>query len=215
MNMNPQTTASLLQKKDFYESVLTGLHALVYIYDIRQQKIIWKNKEPRDFLWDVEDIDLEGYTISDFTKVAVQQHKKIVAGTTTIQESYTLQKTDKSKILHVCEAIFPFEEDENGQVIKIVGISAEITKQIDSLMGLNRLVRENKQMRHQLQLGELTEKELDILRLLAQGKTTKEISIELERSINTIKTHRARIMSKLGAETVVDLIHFATQVGIH
>ena len=54
-----------------------------------------------------------------------------------------------------------------------------------------------------------TSRELQIIRLLAEGKSNKEIAIALEISVRTAETHRARIMRKLGCHSLIDLLHYA------
>jgi len=59
-----------------------------------------------------------------------------------------------------------------------------------------------------------TPREIEILRLLAQGKSNKEIAAQLEIAIRTIETHRAKIMLKLGVHSLAELIHYAMRHGI-
>lgn len=47
---------------------------------------------------------------------------------------------------------------------------------------------------------ELTPRELEILRLIAQGRTNQEISDQLFITVKTVKTHITQILSKLGVE---------------
>jgi DNA-binding NarL/FixJ family response regulator len=54
-----------------------------------------------------------------------------------------------------------------------------------------------------------TSRELQIIRLLAEGKSNKEIATALEISVRTAETHRARIMQKLGCHSLIDLLHYA------
>ena len=49
--------------------------------------------------------------------------------------------------------------------------------------------------------------------LVALGKPNKRIAAELGTTEKTIKVHRGRVMQKLGAASVVDLVHLAQQVG--
>jgi DNA-binding NarL/FixJ family response regulator len=51
----------------------------------------------------------------------------------------------------------------------------------------------------------LTEREIQILRLVAAGRTTKEIAFTLFRSESVIRKHRANIMRKLDIHTVAEL----------
>jgi DNA-binding NarL/FixJ family response regulator len=57
----------------------------------------------------------------------------------------------------------------------------------------------------------LTSRELDVFRLLARGKTNKELSAELEMSIRTAESHRANILAKLKIDSVGDLVRLAVR----
>jgi len=54
-----------------------------------------------------------------------------------------------------------------------------------------------------------TPRELEIIRLLAEGKTNKEIAALLGIAVRTVETHRAKIMLKLGLHSVAELVHYA------
>ena len=60
----------------------------------------------------------------------------------------------------------------------------------------------------------LTERQTDVLRLVAGGSGNKEIADRLHVSVKTVEFHRGRIMAKLGAHNVADLIRYAVQCGI-
>jgi two-component system response regulator FixJ len=59
---------------------------------------------------------------------------------------------------------------------------------------------------HRLVAKVLTKTEMRVLRLLLDGKNTKEISRLQHRSIRTIEDHRCNIMHKLGVDNLVDLV---------
>jgi two-component system response regulator FixJ len=64
-------------------------------------------------------------------------------------------------------------------------------------------------------LGEsLTQSEERVLKLVLNGKTNMEIASLLSRSRRTIEVHRAHILSKLGAENIVDLVKRAFRMGL-
>jgi DNA-binding NarL/FixJ family response regulator len=54
-----------------------------------------------------------------------------------------------------------------------------------------------------------TPREVQIIRLLAEGKANKEIADELGITVRTVETHRAKIMLKLGLHSLAELIHYA------
>jgi len=62
--------------------------------------------------------------------------------------------------------------------------------------------------------GTLSERERDVLRLLAAGQRTKEIAEQLGISAKTVETYRSRIMVKLGIDNLQGLVKFAIRAGI-
>jgi DNA-binding NarL/FixJ family response regulator len=60
----------------------------------------------------------------------------------------------------------------------------------------------------------LTSREREVLQLLAEGKSTKEIAGLLDLSSKTIDTHRANIMSKLGLHSIAELTKYAIREGL-
>ncbi|HZR95153.1 MAG TPA: response regulator transcription factor [Gaiellaceae bacterium] len=63
-------------------------------------------------------------------------------------------------------------------------------------------------------LEPLTERERDVLTLLALGYTNQEIGRKLFISVRTVDSHRARVMRKLGLETRAELVLFALSNGL-
>jgi DNA-binding NarL/FixJ family response regulator len=63
-------------------------------------------------------------------------------------------------------------------------------------------------------VGMFTEREREVLQLVAEGKTNKEIADILTVSIKTVQTHRAHIMEKLDAHDRTDLVRYAMRKGI-
>lgn len=55
----------------------------------------------------------------------------------------------------------------------------------------------------------LTDRELTIVRMVANGKITKEIADELNISVRTVETHRSKIMKKLNVSNASEMIRFA------
>ena len=60
----------------------------------------------------------------------------------------------------------------------------------------------------------LTSREYEVLQLLAEGKTSKEIAGVLEVSVKTVDTHRQNLMAKLDLHSIAELTKFAIKEGI-
>jgi DNA-binding NarL/FixJ family response regulator len=60
----------------------------------------------------------------------------------------------------------------------------------------------------------ITKREIEIIQLICEGLSNKEISATLHRSITTISKHRYNIMQKFGFHKSIELVNFATQKGI-
>jgi len=60
----------------------------------------------------------------------------------------------------------------------------------------------------------LTRSEANILKLIIEGKSNREIANSLNRSIRTIEVHRAHLMQKLGVDNVIDLVKMGVAMGL-
>jgi len=60
----------------------------------------------------------------------------------------------------------------------------------------------------------LSPRQREVLQLIAEGRSTKEIAADLSLSIKTVETHRAQIMERLGIRDVPGLVRFAIRAGL-
>jgi DNA-binding NarL/FixJ family response regulator len=60
----------------------------------------------------------------------------------------------------------------------------------------------------------LTSREREVLQMLAEGKTNKEIAVVLNLSVYTVDAHRGRIMEKLNVHSINELVRFAVRNGL-
>lgn len=65
-----------------------------------------------------------------------------------------------------------------------------------------------------LQSAPLTERENEVLKLIGDGKSSKEIALLLELSVKTVDACRRRIMAKLNIDSVADLVKYAIREGL-
>jgi DNA-binding NarL/FixJ family response regulator len=85
------------------------------------------------------------------------------------------------------------------------------TSRVDQMM-LDSFLRGGSTRRTKERSGhELSSREREIVQLIAEGKTNKEVAATLDLSAKTIETHRAHIMKKLSCRTARDLILYAVR----
>ena len=97
----------------------------------------------------------------------------------------------------------PFGDDELlSAVAKALACSAEEHQQYGE-------VAESR-----VRLAKLTPREFEVFRLVIGGLLNKEIATELGIALRTTKTHRARVMQKMGVASVAELVRLAQKAGI-
>ena len=121
---------------------------------------------------------------------------------------------------HVARAV---REGADGYLLKDSAVQ-ELVAAIDAVMAgrsyysptvqeqLSHLVRAGSALARPL--DQLTDRERDILKLVARGFSTKEIASRLDISPRTVDTHRANLMRKLGLKSVALLTQFALREGL-
>lgn len=113
-------------------------------------------------------------------------------------DGYLLKNTD---VIELKEAIETLMRGESY-------FSKEVTERI--MEGLQKKKHEEK-TKH---LIELTEREIDVLKLIVQEFTTAEIAEKLFISTHTVETHRKNLISKLNVRNVAGLVRYAMENGL-
>ncbi|HEV2195105.1 MAG TPA: response regulator transcription factor [Candidatus Acidoferrum sp.] len=100
------------------------------------------------------------------------------------------------------------------------GVPEELKKAVKKIVGGGRYVSATLAEKLAVDLREgsdlplhelLSDREFQVLRMIASGKTVKEIAEELSLSVKTVSTYRARILEKSGMKTNAELIRYALQ----
>jgi DNA-binding NarL/FixJ family response regulator len=113
-------------------------------------------------------------------------------------KGYVLKDTSPSELIHAIIAVYKGESFFSSRISRIV---------VDELKG--RPEREKV-----VSISGLTPREEEVLRLIAEGNTNKEIAGRLSIGVRTVETHREHIMEKLCIHNVVELTRYAIVKGI-
>lgn len=112
---------------------------------------------------------------------------------------YLLKDSSGKDIISAIEAALKNETYLSPGVSKVV---------VESYLSPTR--KSSKEEKYKL----LSDREREVLQLIAEGYPTKKIADMLFVSVSTVKTHRANIMEKLGLDSHAKLIKFAIQLGL-
>jgi two-component system response regulator NreC len=115
-----------------------------------------------------------------------------------------------------------FAAGASGYVLKeaadeeVVGAIREVAgggRYVHPTLGA-RLIAADAEERARAEADPLTDREREVLRLLALGHTNQEIAKSLFLSVRTVETHRAHIMQKLRLSTRAELVQYAMEQGL-
>lgn len=126
------------------------------------------------------------------------------------------RKWDIVKSLQLNVFAYLTKESSKEEIIKGLRSTAKGEKYFCSYV-LNVLMEQNtddQELKDQKIVQQLTERELEITKLIAVGKKNKEIAEELNVSPHTIHTHRKNILKKLGVSSALELSICAKEAGL-
>jgi two-component system response regulator NreC len=108
---------------------------------------------------------------------------------------------------------YVLKEAADVEVVKAVREVAGGGRYVDPALGA-KLAAAEVDERRRAEEDPLSEREREVLRLLALGHTNQEIAKMLYISVRTAETHRAHIMQKLRLQTRAELVRYALQQGL-
>jgi len=154
-------------------------------------------------------------SLSNFGGIEVVRELK-----SSFHDTKVLLLTTASNQVYLCHAMsagvegYLLKEDPASELLTavttILNGSSHISRRLAEHLTDKILVICRKKRRLPLRL---TPQELEVLRLVLQGKTSKEVAEVLFISVRTVEHHRANIMRKLDVKSFQDLIRYAFQEG--
>lgn len=113
-------------------------------------------------------------------------------------DGYILKNTGKEELQEAIETVYKGESF----------FSKEVTERIMEGLQKKKIAEKNSYV------VELTEREIDVLKLIVQEFTTIEIAEKLFISTHTVETHRKNLISKLNVRNIAGLVKYAMQNGL-
>jgi len=104
--------------------------------------------------------------------------------------------------------------DELVEAIRAIHAGESILHPTIARKVVNRFARSEKKSGPEESIDQLTERELEVLKLAAQGKSNREIACELSISIRTVQTHLSNAFSKMGVGSRTEAVVLSLREGL-
>ncbi|SRR6185312_1748768 len=129
--------------------------------------------------------------------ITVHDNTALVQGLAGVIAGFVRKDSAPEELLHAIHVVADGGSYlDQATAAKFIGRSRSGT--LDAITGVN---------------AELSEREVEVMRLVAAGHSNKEISGKLELSVKTIETYKHRAMEKLGFRTRVEVVHYGLTRG--
>lgn len=216
MNMITESTITLLLVED-YALIRAGMRAL--INNLPDVEVIAEARDGREALSLIENhrpdivlMDLALPTVDgrEATAAITQQYPEVRV---IILSMHTDQEDVVAALLAGAVGYVPkFASDgELKQAIEAV-MSGQTYLSPHVSHHLAAYIRQEEQAPHKVE--PLTPRQQEVLKLIADGRSTKEIAADLNISIKTAEAHRANIMERLDIRDVAGLVRYALRMGL-
>lgn len=217
-----QTLKKLQEKVNFYEYILDNVNAGIYV-NRTEGRAVWRNKKIDDMiehsLDEINEMGVEAYSKDYFhpddepifNESIKHLYDKNIGHCTSIYRQKD-KNGDWQKILSTVKVSKWYP---NGFPEEAVMCGIVLSDELSGFTKIESLLKENIRLKNRIKLNTLTKREEEILKCIAQGKSTKIIADIKNISFHTVESHRKNIMKKLGINNMGDLVRFATECGVY
>ncbi|AXG71512.1 oxygen regulatory protein NreC [Kordia sp. SMS9] len=198
-NLVSEGIAVMLESENRYEIhiVTSGTQALQHIQTHVVDVLILDISMPEMSGLDVLDALKEAEIQQNVLMLTMHEQVKFIKDAIAKgAKGYVLKSTSKAMLM---EAIQKVAQGENFYDPRLTTILLNDLHEVSQ--------------KKQIALVKLTPREIDILKLIAQNKKTKEIADILFISVNTVQSHKKNLYSKLNIHSVSELVTYAFQHG--
>jgi DNA-binding NarL/FixJ family response regulator len=158
----------------------------------------------------IMDVNMEGMDGIDATRMIGREHPN----TKVLGLSMFLRKTFVTEMIRSGAAGYLLKDNAFAEIVEAIRTILSGEKYVCSKVAA-LLVDEYVQNGQSTPSGaRLTRRELEVIRMLADGKTSKEVGLITKTSVKTVDACRRRIMQKLGINSVAELVKYAIREGL-
>lgn len=169
-----------------------------------------KQKRPNILLCDINMHPISGIEVTHLVR-------KFAPGTKIIAVSLLTQPAIVKKIIKTGASGYLTKSSDKkelyGAIDQVLAGNTYICEEVKNILAQINLESDDEN-REKHDLNKLSERELDIVKLLKKGLSSKEIAAELSLSVRTVDAHRYNILKKLNLKNAAALINLVNEEGI-
>lgn len=213
---------ALSHKCAFLERIVHEVPANIYVSDL-EKGVVWCNRTNEETLgYPLEEI-LQLGGLEYFRAIVHPDDQNIPADSIAHYKSFNgAEYGGVFRARHKNEEDYrwfigwakAFTQDQKGAVKELLCVDVDLSPRMNTEEQLIAALRENLRQKNTLLIQSLRKREVEILTLVCEGKSTKEIAQQLFLSEHTVHTHRRNIQRKLGTSNVAELVLLAREAGL-
>ena len=213
---------ALTHKCAFLEKIVHEVPANIYVSDL-EKGVVWCNRTNEETLgYSLEEI-LQLGGLEYFRAIVHPDDQNIPSDSIAHYKSFNgAEYGGVFRAKHKNEEDYrwfigwakAFTQDGKGQVKELLCVDVDMSPRMNTEEQLIAALRENLRQKNNLLIESLRKREVEILTLVCEGKSTKEIAQQLFLSEHTVHTHRRNIQRKLGTSSVAELMLLAREAGL-
>jgi len=219
-NLREENNA-LRESNHFIEEILNNVNVAIHVLDMKLNKIIWANEIFHE-TFDISKEEADKYQISRFINRFHPDDIKIMEKG--FEQLMSEKKESFSAVfrlrykdgcwtqIYTTRRVYKMIQDDMPR--RIIGVSFSLTEPVCSRKKIEGLLKGNVAPGDQLAINILSDRELEIIKLIASGYTCKFIAKTLNISYHTVNTHRKRIAKKINAKNISEIARFAVENGL-
>lgn len=217
-----QELQNLREKCEFLEKVIHQVPANIYISSL-ELGVVWCNRTNEETL---------GYTLSEILEMGGMAYLEAIVH----PDDQHIPEDSVNHYQHFDGAEYgglfrarhkekqhykwfmgwakAFSKNKEGEVKELICVDIDMSPRMNTEDQLVQALKENLKQKNRLLVRSLRKREIEILELICQGCSTKEIAERLFISPNTVSTHRKSIQKKMGTNNVADLVSLGKEAGM-
>lgn len=207
-----------ISKEKLPEEIFNHLPGIIYISDFPQLSVLWLNYESFKILgYTARQIKAAGPDF--FVELLHPDDLGVVGGVVDFFENkkgdyfrsaYRMMHSEGHYLWFYGTSTI-LRKHQNGDPMLLIGFAMDIFSQIQTDTKLRELLHENLQLRNKLTINSLTNRQKEIMILIANGKTSKQIGDKLNISSHTVETHRKNILKRLNFHNSAEMVKFTIE----